>query len=758
MQAIYCPPLDPSLVAAIANDEGQTLQSAHEVLKALAGDAAVSQEPEIGTSEGASEDGGSDDARIERMLDEFHLGEEFDQQDVAKQPRSSKAKWSRLSRPDSPVTSSQSSSAAGETDADGRSSMDDLSDREFPPYDEVREKVKEKIQPSNEQRAEQESGDPILFLIHAFPTRTRPFLAETLDDCRGDVGVAIDTLMTIDLVEREEADAAAAALLRQSSLDSSSTSSSPSSSTRGLDYEALADGSRSSVKGKKGRAMRKKAHEEQLRAMGHQVRVGKAAPTKVTLGDIRQGGGSASTSAGPSTPNSRPRTVDYSGLSDREIAERLAKEEDPTAGEPVKDNQWLLTSSVLSQISTLLDIPPQQAASTYNSSGFNLHIAVGRLIDTAASPYPTLQSLEEAGSAPEGTAQSIVESLASLSGKSTASTSLCLRATQGRQDATLDLLNLVDVVREAAAGEKPDELDPLGKLRHPDAAALDEARRRDGAIAAQRGVSTSTPDPRPGEAVDFDSLERARRAGGFSRAAAAGQGRAAPTGQAKAMASLRDGTAMGTVSFPPSSAAAAGGLSEATQSLLAGTGDNNGGVRPASRLPTTGERERAIAHAQAMAADYRTRRDRCLQQAGHAWRATPGGKDRGAAFYYADEARRLEAKGRAWQLRAAEELVAHRRRTRADTGSDRGAGTVDLHGVTVREALSIVSEELNKWWSLPSGGGNRREALTIVTGAGRHSPNQVAILTPSVAKYLQREGWRADVDRQRGVIVVRGRM
>lgn len=758
-QALYCPPLDASLVAAIANDEGQTLQSAREVLDALAADAGPSTSstpPRSSASSsprqadtGSITPGSSSDATsattavdIDRMLDEFHLSEKLDH---------------------------------GE-DEDARAANLKLTDDEEEPSEGESEQASTSNRSAVLQRSKDDrlkvlptgaGSDSLAFLSHAFPTRTPEFLQETLADCRGDVGMTIDTLMAIDLVEREE--------MEDTFSSEAKNGSTSTPDKKGLDYDALAEGSRN-VKGKKGRAMRKKAHEDLMRSMGQEVlQPRKGQQTKVTLGDVRQGAKSLPMSASRSARSSRGNVSshDYAGqqstegLTDEELAKRLAKEEDPTAGEAVKDNQWLLTSSVLAQLSTLLDVPPQSVASAYNKASFNLHIAVGRVIDASAADYPTLDSLDEAGSAPSGTAKALVDSLAALAGKSVVMAELALRSTKGRQDAALDLLNLMDVVRDAAGGEKPDELDPLGRLRDGGDVLLPEKKQSTDASSDRAGMSVNV-DPLPGESVDLKTLDAARRAGGFARATVAGRN-GAPTGQDRAMASLREG-ATATISFPPGSAATSSSsgssfIPNATQLMFSEPSYSPSSPARSSRPLSLRQREELISHYRSLAAEYQTRRNTSLLQAGTAWRTASGtNATRGAAFYYADEARRLEAKSRAWSLKAAEELVEYRKAGGGGVGAGRyggdegrgGAreGVVDLHGVTVREALSIVSAELNAWWGLPSR--SRTSSLTIITGAGRHSPNQVAILTPSVAKWLARQGWRAEVDKSRGVIVVRG--
>ncbi|RPA97837.1 hypothetical protein L873DRAFT_1770692 [Choiromyces venosus 120613-1] len=85
--------------------------------------------------------------------------------------------------------------------------------------------------------------------------------------------------------------------------------------------------------------------------------------------------------------------------------------------------------------------------------------------------------------------------------------------------------------------------------------------------------------------------------------------------------------------------------------------------------------------------------------------------------------------------------------------------TLDLHGVTVRQALKISRERTTQWWVRESNDGERRQrggtkALSIVTGCGRHSKDGSPKLLPAVGKMLVREGW--DIQVQGGQITVWG--
>jgi len=82
--------------------------------------------------------------------------------------------------------------------------------------------------------------------------------------------------------------------------------------------------------------------------------------------------------------------------------------------------------------------------------------------------------------------------------------------------------------------------------------------------------------------------------------------------------------------------------------------------------------------------------------------------------------------------------------SRAKNESD----TLDLHGLTVTEACTIVRETLQH--SPPSPG----NTLKIITGRGNHSTNQIGVLGPAVREMLIREGY--SVSKWDGGLVVKG--
>lgn len=87
---------------------------------------------------------------------------------------------------------------------------------------------------------------------------------------------------------------------------------------------------------------------------------------------------------------------------------------------------------------------------------------------------------------------------------------------------------------------------------------------------------------------------------------------------------------------------------------------------------------------------------------------------------------------------------------------------LDLHGVTVVNALRISRERVEAWWDslgdtkhIRGGGKSVHGGFKIVTGVGHHSHDGTSRLGPAVSKMLMHEGWRVEVER--GFILVVGK-
>ena len=129
----------------------------------------------------------------------------------------------------------------------------------------------------------------------------------------------------------------------------------------------------------------------------------------------------------------------------------------------------------------------------------------------------------------------------------------------------------------------------------------------------------------------------------------------------------------------------------------------------------------------------------------------------GAAAYYTQVGRDHAAAASEARGAAADDLVA----------SQSGSGYVDLHGVSVKDAVRIAKEQAQRWWR---DGGRRGQmgvdgrvhrdegsaaGLEIITGVGRHSAGGRGVVGPAVGRMLVNEGW--NVRFQEGVVIVTGK-
>ncbi|PCH04595.1 hypothetical protein PENOC_032540 [Penicillium occitanis (nom. inval.)] len=85
---------------------------------------------------------------------------------------------------------------------------------------------------------------------------------------------------------------------------------------------------------------------------------------------------------------------------------------------------------------------------------------------------------------------------------------------------------------------------------------------------------------------------------------------------------------------------------------------------------------------------------------------------------------------------------------------------LDLHGVSVQDAVRIANSRVCQWWeglgdARYTVGGISGKSYKIITGAGRHSRDGTSRLGPAVGKMLAREGWKVEVSE--GVLTVTGK-
>lgn len=162
------------------------------------------------------------------------------------------------------------------------------------------------------------------------------------------------------------------------------------------------------------------------------------------------------------------------------------------------------------------------------------------------------------------------------------------------------------------------------------------------------------------------------------------------------------------------------------------------GLATASGLASSYSNARYAALAQAQAAYRRSRSDHLMA---------------GAAGYYAQVGREHATASQKHGSAAADALV----------NSQSTAHQLDLHGVSVQDALRIARDWTESWWAGLGesrvngrrGADERARGFNIVTGVGRHSEGGKGKLGPAVSKMLTAEGWR--VEHGSGVITVKGK-
>ena len=191
--------------------------------------------------------------------------------------------------------------------------------------------------------------------------------------------------------------------------------------------------------------------------------------------------------------------------------------------------------------------------------------------------------------------------------------------------------------------------------------------------------------------------------------------------------------------------------------------DNGGSPREWSAVASTPRQSNNVSLAASpaqprhVAAAHSALSSRAYDQASAAYRR--GRSDHlmsGAAAYYSQVARDHAQAASEARGQAADQLV----------DSQSGSGVVDLHGVSVKDAVRIAKLRTERWWR----GGARgvmgldgrlirneggRQRLEIVTGVGRHSRGGKGMIGPAVGRMLVNDGWQ--VQFEEGVVLVTGR-
>jgi hypothetical protein len=115
-----------------------------------------------------------------------------------------------------------------------------------------------------------------------------------------------------------------------------------------------------------------------------------------------------------------------------------------------------------------------------------------------------------------------------------------------------------------------------------------------------------------------------------------------------------------------------------------------------------------------------------------------------AAAHYSSKGRDLHAALKITSAAEADALVA------AQSTSTK----LDLHGISVKDAIRIAHERVRDWWYNLGENRVKGSMYTIISGMGRHSDGGVAKIGPAVTKVLIKEGWKVEVGS--GVLIVTG--
>lgn len=122
-------------------------------------------------------------------------------------------------------------------------------------------------------------------------------------------------------------------------------------------------------------------------------------------------------------------------------------------------------------------------------------------------------------------------------------------------------------------------------------------------------------------------------------------------------------------------------------------GVQNGRVPAAQKQAAPFERPPSAIDCVTLAFTLRDKRDEAYRNAARTWQRKTAIGNSGVAAYWADHGRQLDRQARQWDLRGARALV-DERRTQARTMQ-----FIDLHGLTVSQALTVTQECLVSWWT-----------------------------------------------------------
>ncbi|CAG8469451.1 16382_t:CDS:2 [Acaulospora colombiana] len=178
-------------------------------------------------------------------------------------------------------------------------------------------------------------------------------------------------------------------------------------------------------------------------------------------------------------------------------------------------------------------------------------------------------------------------------------------------------------------------------------------------------------------------------------------------------------------------------------------------------------------HCRKMVNDLTEKRNDAFKQALKSWRNSRNSRNgEGAiASHYSRMGHDYDEEIKKWKMRAARSVVQQRSKAGGDDY------LLDLHGLTVNEALTVVRERLRKWYSKDTTKSGKKDVcvslilksisrsstflgnmslrpLKIITGVGNHSPRGIAKLPDAVSRFLDEHNWI--FSRDKGYVLVKG--
>ncbi|KAK2743686.1 hypothetical protein FQN57_004795 [Myotisia sp. PD_48] len=170
------------------------------------------------------------------------------------------------------------------------------------------------------------------------------------------------------------------------------------------------------------------------------------------------------------------------------------------------------------------------------------------------------------------------------------------------------------------------------------------------------------------------------------------------------------------------------------------------------QTPPTKRSENSYTSSRALAEAYLSAGHTAFAQAEAAYRRSKSDPLMGsAAGYYSALGRDHMEKAKKEVAAAADALVE----------SQSTSIVLDLHGVSVQDAIRIANRRVEAWWEslgdskyTAQGRKEAKQGFQIITGLGRHSKNSTARLGPAVARSLAKEGWKVEVGQ--GVLYISG--